>query len=510
MASASRPPSSPSSTSTSTLNRSSIRKGSGSSSPFVRNEVNAPASSSSRASIESSLKKAANVGVNADSTPTLSSPLHLHPSVQSHLATELSFLHTLMRRARDQHRLQLFLRRMYDVLRLGRSLVGFIRAASPSSSQRGGDDKAGGNVGMNADMGVDVIAGVDRWKSRGQTLVSRVVKSLYTAHRFTSQIIELHHFLPLQTSVLSIYARLFVLTINVANALNMNIEHLIAYGGGQNAANKKKKHGDSNERKPPYDTVSGQRNQAHGRGLGSVFTAGHPEDNELYLGSELGERIERTRLPAPSSSYQTTKSASIAIPSACQRTRKISAQPSLTLDEDVEMNDDRDHNHIHQPPSSSSFKLNSPVSTSNTPGSNKAALETRGRVLQDDTASTLKTKTASGSDVGRTDMTKMVIKKRSTSEAEDGDDAQDHGHDLVQDDNLDMGGIDTDAPDRTKVTIVNRVEETIKEKENTRAKDRVGKIGTPDDDVEKTKLRKKKKLKLKQKKKDDMDDIFGF
>ena len=73
-----------------------------------------------------------------------------------------------------------------------------------------------------------------------------------------------------------------------------------------------------------------------------------------------------------------------------------------------------------------------------------------------------------------------------------------------------MGGIDTDAPDRTKVTIANRVEETIKEKENTRAKDRVGKIGTPDDDVEKTKLRKKKKLKLKQNKKDDMDDIFGF
>ena len=49
----------------------------------------------------------------------------LHSSVQSHLATELVLLHALIRRSKDQHRGQLFLKRLHGVYRLGR----LVRAA---------------------------------------------------------------------------------------------------------------------------------------------------------------------------------------------------------------------------------------------------------------------------------------------------------------------------------------------------------------------------------------------
>ena len=44
----------------------------------------------------------------------------LHSSIQPHLAIELQLIRVLIRRSRDQHRGQLFLKRLHGVYRLGR------------------------------------------------------------------------------------------------------------------------------------------------------------------------------------------------------------------------------------------------------------------------------------------------------------------------------------------------------------------------------------------------------
>lgn len=50
---------------------------------------------------------------------------------------------------------------------------------------------------------------------------------LFSAQYIASQIIDLYHFLPLQTIVLSIYARLFTVTVSLANSLEMDVEELL-------------------------------------------------------------------------------------------------------------------------------------------------------------------------------------------------------------------------------------------------------------------------------------------
>lgn len=47
----------------------------------------------------------------------------LHPSISSHLDTDLSVLEAVIERSKFQHRSQPFLRRMREVLRLGRRVA---------------------------------------------------------------------------------------------------------------------------------------------------------------------------------------------------------------------------------------------------------------------------------------------------------------------------------------------------------------------------------------------------
>ncbi|WWD09251.1 hypothetical protein V865_007373 [Kwoniella europaea PYCC6329] len=199
------------------------------------------------------------------STPSSGGPsnplnrLHVHPSIASHLSTELSFLQTLLLRARDQHRTQLFLRRMHEVLRIGRILLKYVRETSSVHTDESG------------------------WETRrltGERLIYRMVKSLFTAQRFTSQIIELHHFLPLQASVLAIYSRLFTMSMNIASGLGMDIDSVIQHGGQLKHQKKKK--------------LMNVDVDEQGDRIGEVVLNDTRNGNEMGIhGIELGERIQR-------------------------------------------------------------------------------------------------------------------------------------------------------------------------------------------------------------------------
>ncbi|OCF55612.1 hypothetical protein L486_07097 [Kwoniella mangroviensis CBS 10435] len=148
-----------------------------------------------------------------------------------------------------------------------------------------------------------------------------MVKSLFTAQRFTSQIIELHHFLPLQTSVLAIYARLFTITMNIASGLGMDPDQVIQHGG-QVKYQKKKKLRTVN--------VDDERDMI-GEVILSDTTKGLGEDMGIHV-IELGERIER-----PSITPRTQESS----PSTSRR------QPPITKSNDRQF--DRTSSQIEQP-----------------------------------------------------------------------------------------------------------------------------------------------------------------
>ncbi|WVR05758.1 hypothetical protein IAU60_002783 [Kwoniella sp. DSM 27419] len=231
---------------------------------------------------------AAFAGPGPSSQLHLSARLHLHTSVISHLSTELSMLHALILRARDQHRTQLFLRRMYEVLRIGKHVLGFARQWTRPQDELLTDRKS------------------SAWL-KGEKLVRRLLQTLLTAYRFAAQIIDLHHFLPLQTSCVAIYARLFTLTLNIASALGMDVEGLILSGGG---AQKRPEAGhDLDNDQTSTGPVHGGVNSVLARE--PVSTAGSISTlDELGVGLEVGEKVERgvpvmVPVPKPSTSERT-------------------------------------------------------------------------------------------------------------------------------------------------------------------------------------------------------------
>ncbi|ODO11808.1 hypothetical protein I350_00592 [Cryptococcus amylolentus CBS 6273] len=192
--------------------------------------------------------------------PYTPSGVHFHSSLPSHLATELAFLHTFIRRAAAQHRTQLFLQRMEGTLRMGKILQVYLKGCS---------EKREGQI-------------EDKWKHRGMCLVRKMIKSLYDAEFIVSQIVDLHHFLPLQTAALSIYARIFTVTLNLAGALGMDLEGLVSSAGsGKRTKSKKTRPG------VPEDTPNGA--------VGGKSNAGKVEGRSLDF--EIGEKIERFSVP---------------------------------------------------------------------------------------------------------------------------------------------------------------------------------------------------------------------
>lgn len=105
-----------------------------------------------------------------------------------------------------------------------------------------------------------------------------MIKMLFSAHYITSQIIDLYHFLPLQTTVLSIYARLFTVTVSLANSLEMDVEQLLVVAG---------KATDGKRRMGP------EENQKTNKVARGTLVAGAVKD--MGVNVEMGEVIERSR-----------------------------------------------------------------------------------------------------------------------------------------------------------------------------------------------------------------------
>ncbi|OWZ54706.1 hypothetical protein C356_01767 [Cryptococcus neoformans c45] len=190
------------------------------------------------------------------STPvSSSSSLHFHASLPSHLSTELAFLQTFIKRASSQHRSQLFLQRMEGVLRVGKAMMLHVRKLPEERS------------------GEACIA----WRWKGENLIKKMIKMLFSAQYIASQIIDLYHFLPLQTTVLSIYARLFTVTVSLANSLEMDVEELLI-------AAKRKTNG---KRK----TAAEENQKVHGVAMDTLLVGAI---QNIGVDLEMGEVIERS------------------------------------------------------------------------------------------------------------------------------------------------------------------------------------------------------------------------
>ncbi|KAK4683422.1 hypothetical protein P7C73_g6846, partial [Tremellales sp. Uapishka_1] len=156
--------------------------------------------------------------------------MHGHPSTTQHLTTELALLDALYRRSKDQHRSQLFLQRQYQVLRLGKLVL---RATSAQNLAK---------------------------------LITKLINALFTASRSTSQIIELLHFLPLQTLLLGIYARLFAICTSLVQSLGLDIGEIVS------GRKRSKRRVDSD------DAAGQEKGKARAEVVGGV---------------EIGERVQR-------------------------------------------------------------------------------------------------------------------------------------------------------------------------------------------------------------------------
>ncbi|WWD18004.1 hypothetical protein CI109_102451 [Kwoniella shandongensis] len=209
--------------------------------------------------------------------------IRIHSSVPSHLTAELTFLKTLIRRAKDQHRSQLFLQRMVGVLRIGQILLRHLK----ESLSLGLDDQA--------EVEEKVVQGR---KKKDESLVRKMIKQLFDASYITSQIIDLHHFLPLQTTSLGIYARLFAMTINIASGWEMDVEGLIS--GSRPSRSK---------RSQVTDRVGGaeEGTVSTSDGVDAAWSTQPPTPSaEMELGFELGEKIERSSIASRSISKAAT------------------------------------------------------------------------------------------------------------------------------------------------------------------------------------------------------------
>ncbi|WOO84586.1 uncharacterized protein LOC62_06G008105 [Vanrija pseudolonga] len=134
--------------------------------------------------------------------PAATGPAHLyslHTSVGFHLSTETAVLATLLQRSRAQHRSQLFLRH----------LVGAVRLARRVGAAFGADDKA-------------ALA----------TLVPVFVANLVKAAAATRRMVQLHHFMPLQTVLLASYARLYAVALGLGRSVGLD-DAVLGLGGKQ-------------------------------------------------------------------------------------------------------------------------------------------------------------------------------------------------------------------------------------------------------------------------------------
>ncbi|WVO19804.1 uncharacterized protein IAS62_001094 [Cryptococcus decagattii] len=236
------------------------------------------------------------------STPVpSSSSLHFHASLPSHLTTELALLQTFIKRASAQHRSQLFLQRMEGILRVGKSMLLHIRKVSEERK------------------GEACIA----WRWKGENLIKKMIKMLFGAHYITLQIIDLYHFLPLQTTVLSIYARLFTVTVSLANSLEMDVEQLLVFAG--KATNGKRRMGP-------------EENQKTNKVATGTLVAGAIKD--MGMDVEMGEVIERSRSSqslgrvSRSTRGSTIVSESVELPASLQMDQLLDSIPFTNIAED--------------------------------------------------------------------------------------------------------------------------------------------------------------------------------
>ncbi|WVQ85314.1 hypothetical protein IAT38_007479 [Cryptococcus sp. DSM 104549] len=205
-------------------------------------------------------------------TPAPSAHVHLHSSIPSHLSAELALLQTFIRRSAAQHRTQLFLQRMEGVLRMGKLLLAYVKQNGARNGAEGTKD-------------------AEKWRWRGECLVRKMITMLYSAQHIASQIIDLRHFVPLQTTAVAIYARLFTIALNLAAGLGMDIGELVVSAGGDRL------HKSSSS---SVETPSAAMGAAGAKG----------EVGKMDLGDELGERIERSSLPLASAPTPSTATVS--------------------------------------------------------------------------------------------------------------------------------------------------------------------------------------------------------
>jgi len=115
-------------------------------------------------------------------------------------------LNVLEHRSRDQHRSQIFLCRMKGVCRVGLLVQASLERYDPGQHDRF----------------TRLVAKV-RFLSSDTTKPFQMIACIIKASNATSQSIELHHFLPLHTLLLGIYARLFAILSNIAMWLQLDM-----------------------------------------------------------------------------------------------------------------------------------------------------------------------------------------------------------------------------------------------------------------------------------------------
>jgi hypothetical protein len=141
----------------------------------------------------------------------------LHPSIPSHLSTDLEVLRAVIERSKFQHRSQPFLRRMREVLRLGRRVE--LLNTDTEVTEDNGSKAVAMEIVVKVRFFILAFVPGPREEADGQ-----FIQCLLKATVSIQQIIDLEHFLPTVISVMAIYGRLFAIGSSIANVLGMEIE----------------------------------------------------------------------------------------------------------------------------------------------------------------------------------------------------------------------------------------------------------------------------------------------
>lgn len=137
----------------------------------------------------------------------------LHTSLPSHLSTELIILDSLVQRSKNQHRSQPFFQRMTEVLRLGRRTARVLLHVVLEEV---------------AAIDHDLLAKVGpQSPGPGEMLNVQFIRAILRASESSSQIVELRHFLPLQLTLVGVYARLFTLALNLASCIHLDVQSVL-------------------------------------------------------------------------------------------------------------------------------------------------------------------------------------------------------------------------------------------------------------------------------------------